>query len=549
MYWGGNNRAGGHNTLAVQAPQMEWFLAEGASNAIFDEFILVANPNSAAVEVQIDYLGTDGIRDTDTYTVAANSRRTIHAAVDLDTRFGGRFRNRTFSARVKSLTLGNPIIVERSIYWGGIFAGGANPAGTNEAGISQLSDTWRFGEGYAGAAVQLPDLPAGRQSQPRRGDDRHDLLPRRRDHDRRHTLAAAELAHQHLGERRSGCRQLEGIRRRRARARRRSRSPPSARCTGAASARGTSSPELRLKRPSGASPKGIEDRFGGVDYDTYFLLNNAANDPVAVTATFMLEDGTGFSQNFTISGRSRYTLIAARLPAAEQPPVRRVLRVERPDRGRALGLLGRGLLRRPRQRRRAAAPELHLRHALPASWRPRRHVDQPGLRPDHRRHRCHHQGRPIRDEHHRDHRWRERHPDGRECRDHRRAHAAEHRGWQSHHRDEQRAARLPRGRPSPTRSSRRRRRHHRRRRRQPRAPWHVARRWRIYCTAFANNGVCIARARPWPFPQNCFGVDQPVGDRAPVTCSNSCRREGRQQQFMFEVVRRLRARPAATAGA
>ncbi len=313
MYWGGANRAGGHNTVAVQTPQMEWFLAEGASNAMFDEYILIANPNSAAVDVQIDYLGTDGIRDTDTYTVAANSRRTIHAAVDLDTRFGGRFRNRTFSAKVKSLTLGNPIIVERSMYWGGIFSAGPNPAGTNETGISQLSDTWRFGEGYAGGLynfqtfllVANPGLAPVTIDTTFYLEDGNTLVDTRTlpPNSRTNIWVNAEVAG-------SDSKAFAAV----VRARNGGQVAAERAMYWGGFREGHVVAGTPVESNTWGFAEGLEDRFGGVEYDSYFLLNNAGNNLVSVKATFMLEDGTGFSDTFVINGQSRHTLIAAAYP-------------------------------------------------------------------------------------------------------------------------------------------------------------------------------------------------------------------------------------------
>jgi hypothetical protein len=309
MYWGGPARLGGHNATGVMTPQMEWFLAEGVSSAIFDEFILLANPNDGPVEIQIDYLGTDGIRDVDTYTVAANSRRTIHAAVDLEARFAGRFRNRTFSARVKSLTDGRPIIVERAIYWGGIFAAGLNPGGTAEAGISTLSDTWRFGEGFTASGFQTFVLVANPNPEEATIDttffledgttavDTRTLPPNSRTNiwvnaevGRANNQPFSILVKAHNGAKVAAERAMYwgGLR------------------------EGHVVAGIPNEVRNWGFAEGLEDRFGGVEYDTYFLLGNSGESPVNVKATFMLEDGTGLVENFTINARSRYTLIAAR---------------------------------------------------------------------------------------------------------------------------------------------------------------------------------------------------------------------------------------------
>jgi hypothetical protein len=305
MYWGGAARLGGHNTTAVQQPAVEWFLAEGVSNAIFDEFILVQNPNAQEVSVEITYLGTDGVRDVDTYVVGANSRRTIWAAVDLEGRFPRNFRNRTFSARVKSLDPTAPIIAERAIYWGGIFAAGLNPGGTNAAGITQLSDTWRFGEGYTSAGFQTFVLIANPGDAPVTVDttffledgttevDTRTLLP----NSRTNIWVNAELG-------RAGNAPFSIL--------------VKARNSGQIAAEramywgnlreGHVVAGIPAEANRWAFAEGVEDRVRGVAHDSYFLLNNAGDADAQVTAYFVREDATGFSHSFIVPARSRFTL-------------------------------------------------------------------------------------------------------------------------------------------------------------------------------------------------------------------------------------------------
>ena len=52
-------------------------LAEGATGAFFDLFVLIANPNPTAATIDVEYLLVGGGSLTKTYTVAGNSRSTI----------------------------------------------------------------------------------------------------------------------------------------------------------------------------------------------------------------------------------------------------------------------------------------------------------------------------------------------------------------------------------------------------------------------------------------------------------------------------------------
>ena len=100
---GAPRRLGGHNTTGVLEPKPEWYLAEGITNPIFDQYLLIQNPNAFAVTVEVALLGDDGIRDTLEKTIDANSRGTIAFRWDV----GGKFLHRAFSTKVTSKTPGH----------------------------------------------------------------------------------------------------------------------------------------------------------------------------------------------------------------------------------------------------------------------------------------------------------------------------------------------------------------------------------------------------------------------------------------------------------
>ncbi len=66
----------GHNSAAVDAPALRWFLAEGATGGTFDEFVLIANPNATAANLKVSYLRGGQAPLVKTYTAAAQSRLT-----------------------------------------------------------------------------------------------------------------------------------------------------------------------------------------------------------------------------------------------------------------------------------------------------------------------------------------------------------------------------------------------------------------------------------------------------------------------------------------
>ena len=69
--------AAGHESAGVTAPALEWFLAEGATGAFFDLFVLIANPNARRRRCEVDYLlPSAAARSTKSYTVPR--RRPLH---------------------------------------------------------------------------------------------------------------------------------------------------------------------------------------------------------------------------------------------------------------------------------------------------------------------------------------------------------------------------------------------------------------------------------------------------------------------------------------
>ena len=137
----------GHNSAAVEAPAMRWFLAEGATGGTFDEFVLIANPNAAPATLKVSYLRAGQAPIVQMHTAAAFSRLTLwvdQAAPEL--------ANAEVSVVVESLTP-TPIVVERSMWWR------ASPAGEwveahNSRGATATAARWLVADGEAGGVGQ-----------------------------------------------------------------------------------------------------------------------------------------------------------------------------------------------------------------------------------------------------------------------------------------------------------------------------------------------------------------------------------------------------------
>lgn len=138
--------------LLVASPAMaqsaaRWFLAEGASNGIFEQDILVANPGNAAVTVTVTLLPDStatiapGTVLTKTYLLGATSRLTVRVATEFAGLNGA--ASAEVSAVVQNTTTPADIVVERSMY----FPDGTRGGGHNASGVTQAAPRWILAEG------------------------------------------------------------------------------------------------------------------------------------------------------------------------------------------------------------------------------------------------------------------------------------------------------------------------------------------------------------------------------------------------------------------
>jgi hypothetical protein len=101
----------GHVSAAATTADTEWFMAEGATGAWFDFFILIANPSATAATAEVTYLLPDGSTIVRTHVVAGASRYTIW--VDQE---DARLADTAVSASVR-IANDVPVVVERSMWW------------------------------------------------------------------------------------------------------------------------------------------------------------------------------------------------------------------------------------------------------------------------------------------------------------------------------------------------------------------------------------------------------------------------------------------------
>jgi hypothetical protein len=145
--------AAGHDSAWVTAPATSWFLAEGATGAFFDMFILIANPSSTDAEVEARYLLSSGQVLTKSYAVAANSRRTIWVDGEDLPRVGRALASVDVSTALTSIN-GVPIVVERTMWFPGPEV---SPAfwmeATNSVGAVDAATRWVVAGGETGGVA------------------------------------------------------------------------------------------------------------------------------------------------------------------------------------------------------------------------------------------------------------------------------------------------------------------------------------------------------------------------------------------------------------
>ncbi|HEY8551729.1 MAG TPA: hypothetical protein VIL35_17355 [Vicinamibacterales bacterium] len=128
---------GGHGAAAVAAPQRNWYVAEGSTGSFFSTFLLLANPNTSPVNATVRFLRPGGQTLTRTYSLAAQSRKTIVVSDVVPT------GDVSFAVSADA-----PIIVERAMYWPGAVWTEAHAS----AGVTATGTQWALAEGEFGGS-------------------------------------------------------------------------------------------------------------------------------------------------------------------------------------------------------------------------------------------------------------------------------------------------------------------------------------------------------------------------------------------------------------
>ncbi len=169
MFWG-DQYYGGHTGKAIERTGTTWYLAEGAANAFFSTFVLLANPGNSPATANVTFFLEPSGTFSKSYSVPANSRVTIYANEVQDGGGGKPLNGKSFSTQVTSTA---PIAVERSMYftnarvWNG---------GHEAAAVPAPRTNWYVAEGATGSFFNTFLLLANPNASPTTATIRY-LLP------------------------------------------------------------------------------------------------------------------------------------------------------------------------------------------------------------------------------------------------------------------------------------------------------------------------------------------------------------------------------------
>ena len=125
---------GGSIEAAVPGLSKTWYLAEGATQPGFEEWISLMNPGAETTTVDITYMFEGGATQKQTLTMPPTSRETVLVN-------GVVGPNKDVSAKVEA---SNPIIAERPMYF---LYHGQWPGGHAQVGATETATSWFLSEG------------------------------------------------------------------------------------------------------------------------------------------------------------------------------------------------------------------------------------------------------------------------------------------------------------------------------------------------------------------------------------------------------------------
>ena len=119
MYWG-LPWTDGSTVSGAPVPAAEWHLPEGSTINGYETFLLLSNPNTSAVTVDVTTFSSAGVAETKTVTVGAKSRLTVYMnnATPANGPVFSSIQNAAFAMRIVSTgATPLPIVAEEAVYW------------------------------------------------------------------------------------------------------------------------------------------------------------------------------------------------------------------------------------------------------------------------------------------------------------------------------------------------------------------------------------------------------------------------------------------------
>ncbi|MFH1150344.1 MAG: S8 family serine peptidase [Actinomycetota bacterium] len=141
-------RREGHDSIGTTTPAADYYLAEGTTAWGFTTYVLVQNPQDQAADVTVTYMTPEGALEQPTFSLPANSRKTIRVNdVSPEAGYPIDVSNTDFSTRVHGT---QPIIAERAMYW----ESETGQACHDSIGMSEPHATFYLPDGQVGSTVE-----------------------------------------------------------------------------------------------------------------------------------------------------------------------------------------------------------------------------------------------------------------------------------------------------------------------------------------------------------------------------------------------------------
>lgn len=291
---------GGTDSAGASEPAREWYLAEGYTAPNFDTFVLVQNPNSKEVRVDMTFMREGQGPVNSTFTVAGMSRFTLNlkSIPGLE------------SAPVSTqVTATGDVICERSMY----FTYEGYVGGHNSMGVPDPRPRWYLAEGYTALSYDtyvLVQNPGGTVANVKasflRKDGHQKELAFKLNPKSRKTIRVDDVPGFEAAE---------------------------------VSTEVTSDVDVVSERAMYFNANGrdgghdcvgvgepsecwyMAEGYTGGAFDTWALIMNPSDKPAKVKTTFMRSDGHKWSRNDTLGPRSRFTIHVDEQPGFENAEV------------------------------------------------------------------------------------------------------------------------------------------------------------------------------------------------------------------------------------